>query len=109
MWRVILLLICVLAVDFVLLYIVAGITLDMNMVEMSHAVDARELNFSRETQKALDDAFIHEERLRLPWNIGFGTAIVVVTATGLFVAGRWFERYRKKSAIAPSTSATVRT
>jgi hypothetical protein len=109
MWRVILLLVCVLAVDFALIYFWAGATLDMNMLEISRAVEAREANFSRETQKALEDAQIHEERLQEPWKIGFSAAIVVVTTTGFFVAGRWFERYRKKPPTGSPADATTQT
>jgi hypothetical protein len=75
-----------------------GGTIDMNMPEVSRAIEARETNFSRDTQRALEAAekraAIDQFKLRA-W---FGAAIVLVTTSGFFVAGRWFERERVKTA-----------
>ena len=109
MWRVIFLLVGVLALDVLLFYFMGAITLEMNMPEIMHATEAREMTFSRETQKAVDDAWIHAETQKLPWKLGFSAAMIRATTGGFFVAGRWFERHRRKVAPIPSADAAAHT
>jgi hypothetical protein len=103
MWRVVLLLLAVLILDFVLFYVGWSGTIDMNMLEISRAVAARETNFSRETQAALDRAFERAEIEQLKVRAWFGGGIVFVTTAGFFIGGRWFERHRLKKRLATSS------
>ena len=86
MWRVVLIVIAVGALDFVLLF-VGGPDLDWNMGEISNALRAREENPSLETQRALIAAFDKGARLSQNSRIGFVVAVLAVTNVGLFIAG----------------------
>ena len=98
MWRIVLLLLSVLIVDFALIY--CGNNPDMNMLEISRALEAREKNFSLETQHALEIARARDAEEQFKITRWSAAGIIIVTTSGFFTAGRWFERRRIQKASA---------
>lgn len=95
MWRIVVTIILVLLLDCVLFYIAIVGTLDVNMVQISRALGAQMDNPSPEDQRALDAAKREAALIQFKIRLGFGVAIVVLTAGGFFVVGRQFERRRQ--------------
>jgi hypothetical protein len=86
MWRVVIILVGVVALDVILL-VVGAPELDWNMGEISKALRMRDENPSLETQRALIAALDRGARMSGNARLGFGVAIVLVTNGGLFIAG----------------------
>jgi hypothetical protein len=102
MFRLLLDIVVVLAIDLAVLLASLGPSDEgTNVLRISAALRAREANPTIETQRALIDAFdepSREVQLRRLWASG---AILVITGTGLFLAGRRFERrhWQKPAAV----------
>jgi hypothetical protein len=95
MWRVIMAVIAVLVIDLLILFVGAGpLDENMNMRKISSALRAREENPTPETQRAVIAALDEGYQKGAMKRIGLSVVILVVTGTGLFIAGRWFERRR---------------
>jgi hypothetical protein len=95
MWRVLLIVVGVLAVDLALLLASLGpVDASSDIRKISQAIQAREQNPSIETQRALiatlDEGYVSEMKRRTASYL----AILCVTGGGMFVAGRAFERRR---------------
>jgi hypothetical protein len=86
MWRIVIIVLAVVAFDFILLFVGAP-ELDWNMGEISKALQMRDENPSLETQRALIAALDKGARMSGNSRLGFGVAIIIVTTAGLFVAG----------------------
>jgi hypothetical protein len=86
MWRVVIIVIAVIALDFILLFVGAP-QLDWNMGEISKALRVRDENPGLETQRALIAALEKGARMSGESRFGFGVAIITVTNVGLFIAG----------------------
>jgi hypothetical protein len=86
MWRVVIIVVAVVALDFTLLFFGAP-ELDMNMGQISKALRARDENPTLETQRALIAALDKGAQMNASARIGYGVAILAVTNVGLFIAG----------------------
>ena len=86
MWRVVLIVIAVVALDVILLFVGAP-DLDWNMREISNALRARDENPSLETQRSLIAALDKGGQMSRKATFGFVVAIWAVTNVGLFIAG----------------------
>ena len=86
MWRVVIILTGVVALDVILLFVGAP-ELDWNMGEISKALQMRDENPSLETQRAVIAALDKGARMSGNARLGFGVAIGAVTNGGLFIAG----------------------
>jgi hypothetical protein len=86
MWRVVLIVVAVVALDVILLFVGAP-DLDWNMGEISKALRVRDENPSLESQRALVAALDKGARESHYSRFGFDIAILAVTNVGLFIAG----------------------
>jgi hypothetical protein len=95
MWRVLRDVIVVVVIGLLLLYVSLP-PLDgcMNISKVSKALRAREENPTAETQRALRAALSEGDQECAMRRMVFSLSILFVTGSGLFIAGRGFERRR---------------
>jgi hypothetical protein len=111
MWRVLLIVIGVLAVDLALFSAVLGpADANTDIRKVSQAIQAREQNPSVETQRALIAALNEGYFSEMNRRTASYLAILCVTGGGMFVAGRGFERGRllaKRSTVPANATQNI--
>ena len=101
MWRVAVIMMAVLILDIVLLILGEGSAFDTKCTEITRLVEARE-HPTTKAVRAFETAREITQEAQRNGRLEFGSAILVVTAGGSFIAGRQCARQRK---ITTSTSS----
>ena len=95
MWRIILIILSVLILDFALFFVGWIGTVDLGMRDAQRAVAAQMDNPTPENRKAVDAAYEKAQLAQFKVRGCFAAVIFVLTAGGFFIAGRQYERRRR--------------